>query len=76
MAANRKMKHRAKSGIPCLLTPYLLFLSLLVLANYSYAQQATIEGNVIHIPVVLVGELGYTIDLQIVSNSNPPVLQD
>ncbi|MEZ5489756.1 MAG: hypothetical protein R3F50_05495 [Gammaproteobacteria bacterium] len=52
-----------------------LILALVASPQQSRAQQATIEGNLIQIPVMIYGELGLSLDLRIVPSTNPPKVE-
>lgn len=47
------------------------FLVILLLSNSSVAQQATLNGNVINIPVVIIGEQAFQVELTLVADTNP-----
>ena len=46
-------------------------LAVLLALSSSVYSQATINGNTINIPVVLIGEQAFQVDLTIVENTDP-----
>ncbi len=54
-----------------LISKLVLFLCATFLIETSFSQSATLEGTVIKMPVVVVGTLQYSVDLNLVIGSNP-----